>query len=79
MLVCSVDKRDPAVVSFYNKTYQEWWIISLKPMSGLSGQKNSRVVKPPVGYAVRQITSGFQGSDYSLLVGFISIPHLRND
>ena len=32
-----------------NKTYQEWWIRSLKPMSGLSGRKNSRVAKPRVG------------------------------
>ena len=36
-------------VGIYNKTYQEWWIRSLKPMSGLSGRKNSRVAKPRVG------------------------------
>ena len=36
---------------FYNKTYQEWWIRSLKPMSGLSERKNSRVAKPRVGSA----------------------------
>ena len=34
-----------------NKTNQEWWIKSLKPVSGLSEQKNLRVAKPRVGSA----------------------------
>ena len=29
----------------FNKTFQEWWIWSLKPMNGLSGWKNWPVVK----------------------------------
>ena len=45
----SICPRVVFTIGFYNKTYQEWWIRSLKPMSGLSGRKNSPVAKPRVG------------------------------
>ena len=47
-LVISVTEAGKPTENNY-KTYQDWWIRSLKPMSGMSGQKNSRVAKPRVG------------------------------
>ena len=32
----------------YNKTYQEWWIRSFKPVSGLSGLQNPLMASPLV-------------------------------
>ena len=48
-LLCAPALITPLTEWYYNKTYQEWWIRSLKPMSGLSGRKNSRVAKPRMG------------------------------
>ena len=47
------------VLGLYDKTYHEWWIRSLKPMSSMFGLKNSRVAKPRAGSAIRQTTSPF--------------------
>ena len=48
---CPLNLQWLAAGSFYNKTHREWWIISFKPTSGLSGWKNSRVTKQRVGSA----------------------------
>jgi len=50
-------------------------VMSMKPLSGLSGWKNSRVATPWVGSAARQTTSGFHRTDPPFLLGFIHIRH----
>ena len=54
-----------------NKTYQEWWIRSLKPTRGLSASRTHSWLRHSWVLPSRQTTHGFQWSDPPLLVGFI--------